>query len=100
MDKEIYKQWFGMAVRCFVSYMFGVLTARKLFPEEWAGLMLDSTVALLTGVLIQVLVLFWGWMKIRYNVFFARIARCVAPGTPMKEIANQVKAAHKFVTKI
>lgn len=100
MDKEIYKQFFGQIVRCLVSFLFGMIVARKFIPEEWAGMLLESTIALVTAALIQGASLFWGWMKIRYNVFFNRIARCASPETSMKEIVEQVKAEHTFVTKI
>ena len=65
MDKEIFKQWFGQIVRCAVSFIFGVIVSRKWFPEEYAGILLDSTIALITALLLlQLIGLFWGFAKV------------------------------------
>lgn len=100
MDKEVYKQWFGQVVRILVGMFFGMLVSKKILPEEWSNILLESSIGVVTTFLLGALPFVWGFLKVRYTVIYARIARCVSPDTPMGEIVRLVKAKHKFITKI
>lgn len=100
MDKEIYKQWFGQVVRLLVGMLFGMLVSKKILPEEWSNVMLESTIGVVTTLLLGALPFIWGFLKVRYTVLFARFARCADPETPMKEIAKQVKEKYLLTTKL